>query len=105
MFEKVIHRFIKEDKRKIMDKRRSRDYDKNNSKKNEDEVVKMLTIPLTKSVPTKTVEKKVVENPRKKRSALEISNSIGVHGAFGRTLSDLHKQGNRYGLYYWWGSN
>jgi hypothetical protein len=76
-----------------MDKHRIRRYDKNNTKKNSDEVVKMLTMPLTKAAPTKTVGKKVVKNPKKKRSALEISNSIGVHGAFGRTLSDLHKQG------------
>ena len=76
-----------------MDKRRSRDYDKNNSKKNEDEVVKLLTMPLTKTATTKTNGRKVAKNPKKKRSALEISNSIGVHGAFGRTLSDLHKQG------------
>jgi hypothetical protein len=76
-----------------MDKHRIRKYDKNNTKKNSDEVVKMLTMPLTKAAPTKTVGKKVVKNTKKKRSALEISNSIGVHGAFGRTLSDLHKQG------------
>jgi hypothetical protein len=76
-----------------MDKHKIRRYDKNNTKKNSDEVVKMLTMPLTKAAPTKTVGKKVVKNPKKKRSALEISNSIGVHGAFGRRLSDLHKQG------------
>lgn len=76
-----------------MDKRRNREYDRNNSKKNSDEVIKMLTVPLTKTAPTKTVGSKVIKNPKKKRSALEISNSIGVHGAFGRTLSDLHKQG------------
>jgi len=75
-----------------MDRRRNSEYDKNNSKNNSDEVVKMLTMPLTKAATTKTGIK-VEKNPKKKRSALEISNSIGVHGAFGRTLSDLHKQG------------
>jgi hypothetical protein len=76
-----------------MDKRRNIEYDNNNSKKNNDEVVKMVTMPLTKAAPTKKLGKIVLKNPKKKRSALEISNSIGVHGAFGRTLSDLHKQG------------
>jgi hypothetical protein len=76
-----------------MDKHRNREYDKNNSKKKHGEVVKMLTMPLTKAAPTKTVGRKVIKNPKKKRSALEISNSIGVHGAFGHTLSDLHRQG------------
>jgi len=76
-----------------MDKRRNSEYDKNYSKNKSDEVVKMLTMPLTKAATTKTIGRKVEKNPKKKRSALEISNSIGVHGAFGRTLSDLHKQG------------
>ncbi|WP_062109422.1 hypothetical protein [Bacillus niameyensis] len=76
-----------------MDMCRNSDNDKNNSQKYSDEVVKMLSMPLTKAAPTKTVGRKIVKNPKKKRSALEISNSIGVHGAFGRTLSELHKQG------------
>jgi hypothetical protein len=76
-----------------MDKRRNSEYDRNNSKNNSDGVVRMLTMPLTKESTTKTVGRKAEKNPKKKRSALEISNSIGVHGAFGRTLSDLHKQG------------
>jgi hypothetical protein len=76
-----------------MDECRNRHYDKDNSKKNNNEVVKMVTMPLTKAVPTKAVGRKVAKNPKKKCSALEISNSIGVHGAFGRTLSELHKQG------------
>ncbi|WP_040205607.1 hypothetical protein [Neobacillus jeddahensis] len=75
-----------------MDEHRNREYDTNKFTNN-DEVVKMVTIPLTKEAPNKTVRGNVVKNQKKKRSALEISNSIGVHGAFGRTLSDLHKQG------------
>ena len=65
---------------------------KENNKTNK-EVVKMVTMPLTKIAPTKVVESEYKKNPKKKKSALEISNSIGVHGAFGRSLSDLHKQG------------
>lgn len=76
-----------------MDMCRNKEYVQNNPKKNSNEVVKMLPMPLTKAAPTKTIGKKVVKNPKKKQNALEISNSIGVHGAFGRTLSDLHKQG------------
>lgn len=76
-----------------MDKCRNREYDNNNSKEDRDEVVRMLTMPQTKAAPAKTDGRIVGRNPKKKRSALEISNSIGVHGAFGRTLSDLHKQG------------
>jgi len=30
---------------------------------------------------------------RKKKSTLEISDAIGVYGAFDRTLLELHKQG------------
>ncbi len=74
-----------------MDKCRNRGYKTNNNKI--DGVVKMVSVPLTKEAQSKTVGNKTVKNPKKKRSALEISNSIGVHGAFGRTLSDLHKQG------------
>ncbi|MGY3718059.1 hypothetical protein ACWE42_21320 [Sutcliffiella cohnii] len=72
---------------------RNSNYDKYKVKKNNNEVVKMVTMPLTKVAPTKTAESKYIKNPNKKKSAIEISNSIGVHGAFGRTLSDLHKQG------------
>lgn len=75
--------------------RRNKIYD--NDKKNniEDEVVRMITFPQTKPElkvrrvrPTVEVTKK-----KRKRSALEISDAIGVYGAFGRTLTDLHKQG------------
>jgi hypothetical protein len=76
-----------------MDEYRNIESEKDNSKKNNEEVVKMVTMPLTKAASTITVGRKVVKNPKKKRSALEISNSIGVHGAFGRTLSEIHKQG------------
>lgn len=77
-----------------MDKRRNRIYD--NDKNNiEEEVVRMITFPQTKPHlrvsrvrPTVDVTKK-----KPKRSALEIADSIGVYGAFGRTLTDLHKQG------------
>lgn len=76
-----------------MDKRRNKRYDDKNSDKNE-EVVRMVSL---KEAPIGAIrqeaEPKVVKNPKKKRSALEVSNSIGVHGAFGITLSDLHKQG------------
>lgn len=75
-----------------MDMHRNREYDTNKFNNNV-EVVKMVTIPLTKEAPIKTVRGSGVKNQKKKRSALEISDSIGVHGAFGRTLSELHKQG------------
>lgn len=32
-------------------------------------------------------------NKKKKKSALHISDEIGLHGAFGWTLSELHEQG------------
>ena len=83
---------IIKNKEGIMGERRSNGYDKRNSNKESEEVVKMVTIQIPKDVSSNT-EKKITKNPKKKRGALEISNSIGVHGAFGHTLSDLHKQG------------
>ena len=61
-----------------MDERRSNGYDKRTSNKEIEEVVKMVTIQIPKEVSSKT-EKKIIKNPKKKRSAFEISNTIGVH--------------------------
>ncbi|HWL11819.1 MAG TPA: hypothetical protein VNQ57_02430 [Ureibacillus sp.] len=76
-----------------MDEKRIKEYDYTNSNKNKNEVVKMATMSLTKTVRRDTSKAEKVKNPKKKSSAIEVSNSIGVHGAFGHTLSDLHKQG------------
>ncbi|MCR2823650.1 hypothetical protein [Lederbergia panacisoli] len=61
---------------------------------NDEKGVKVMAIP--QALPRKKINENqsdlVIKN-KKKKSALEISDSIGVYGAFGRTLSDLHKQG------------
>lgn len=63
--------------------------------KRKEEVVKMVAIPQHRAVepntPLKQPDNKTSKNKRK--TAIEISESIGVYGAFGRTLSDLHKHG------------
>ncbi|THE11870.1 hypothetical protein E1I69_13365 [Bacillus timonensis] len=76
-----------------MDKYRNKRYDRNT--KNTEEVVHLITLPQSNSEKkVKRVRSEVeVQRKKKKRSALEISDAIGVYGAFGRTLSDLHKQG------------
>jgi hypothetical protein len=76
--------------RKFMGEYRSKMINKNNNEK----VVKIVAIP--QAIPRKNLSEKesgLVMDMKKKKSALEISNSIGIYGAFGRTLSDLHKQG------------
>lgn len=76
-----------------MDYYRNKRYDRNI--KESKEVVRMITLPHTKSdrrIKQLNAEK-VIPKKTKKRSALEISETIGVYGAFGRSLSDLHKQG------------
>jgi hypothetical protein len=78
-----------------MDKYRKQLYDKNNFNV-EEKVVKMT--PITQTKPEQKGSKSevavnVAKLQKKKRSALEISDAIGVYGAFDRTLSDLHKQG------------
>jgi hypothetical protein len=89
----MVLKFIFE-RREIMDKPRNNRYD-DNPKTNQGEVVKMVTISKNRTVLQKPQVAKPVEptKRRKKKSALEISDSIGVYGAFGRTLLDLHKQG------------
>ncbi|MCC3359130.1 hypothetical protein [Bacillus sp. REN16] len=76
-----------------MDEYRNKRYDRNT--KNTEEVVHLITFPQTK--PEKKARRvrseEEVQRKKKRRSALEISDAIGVYGAFGRTLSDLHKQG------------
>lgn len=68
-------------------------YDK--KAKDKDEVVKMVTVPQTRITHKETKVTKVNDKAKyqSKKSAIEISNQIGIYGAFGRTLSDLHKQG------------
>lgn len=77
-----------------MDNMRNKRYD-NNNKTSQKEVVKMITVPQTRTISQKPQTAKPVQTMkrRKKKSALEISDAIGVYGAFGRTLLDLHKQG------------
>lgn len=65
----------------------------NSFKNNLEEVVKMVAIPGTIDANKLRGDKSVETTKKKKKSALEISDSIGVYGAFGRTLADLHKQG------------
>jgi hypothetical protein len=76
-----------------MDRHRNKRYDRNT--KNTQEVVSMITLPQTRPERKVGRVRAVTEAPKKKRkrSALEISNAIGLYGAFNRTLSDLHKQG------------
>lgn len=72
---------------------RNKRYDKDN-KNYKEEVVQVITIPQTKSErKVGRVKADTEVQKKKKRSALEISDSIGVYGAFDRTLCDLHKQG------------
>jgi hypothetical protein len=66
---------------------------RNNTVNNNEKVVKIVAIPQT--MPRKKSsgnQEGLVIKSKKKKSALEISDSIGIYGAFGRTLSDLHKQ-------------
>jgi hypothetical protein len=89
----MVIKFIFE-RREIMDKPRNKRYD-NKNENNQREVVKMVAISEIKTIAQKPQAAKPVQTPkrRKKKSALEISDAIGVYGAFGRTLLDLHKQG------------
>lgn len=74
-----------------MDTYRNNHYDK--EKKKENEVVQLIPT-ITKQVEEKTEAfKKTVSSNKKKKSAREIQDEIGIYGAFGRTLVDLHKQG------------
>ncbi|MFD1037134.1 hypothetical protein ACFQ3N_01655 [Virgibacillus byunsanensis] len=76
-----------------MDRNKNMEYYKNSIKNNE--VVKMAAIPQPREVDQTTPMKRHANkvNKNKRKNALEISESIGVYGAFNRTLSDLHKQG------------
>jgi hypothetical protein len=67
---------------------------RNKTVNNNEKVVKIVAIPQT--MPRKKSSENqsgLVIKSKRKKSALEISDSIGIYGAFGRTLSDLHKQG------------
>lgn len=73
-----------------MDKCKDKKYDR--GKKNE--VINMVTVPQRRVTGRKMEVNKSVEScNKKKKSALDISDSIGVYGAFGRSLMDFHKQG------------
>ena len=74
-----------------MDIHTNKSYDRPNNK--EAEVVKLFTVPQKQIDKAKRINTVTEVSKKKKRSALEISDAIGIYGAFGRTLSDLHKQG------------
>ncbi|WP_243290295.1 hypothetical protein [Bacillus sp. FJAT-47783] len=72
-----------------MDNCRSNGYDKYKKKGNG--VVRLIPTTVKQQEKKIGTFKKTVST--KKKSAREIQDEIGIYGAFGRTLLDLHKQG------------
>ncbi|MEC1770231.1 hypothetical protein [Schinkia azotoformans] len=74
-----------------MDKCRNNDYDKD--KKKENKVVRLMPTTIKRPEGTIRAFRKSTTSKKKKKSARDIQDEIGIYGAFGRTLVDLHKQG------------
>ncbi|SLL07158.1 Uncharacterised protein [Mycobacteroides abscessus subsp. abscessus] len=74
-----------------MDKYRNSSYSK--EKKKENGVIRLMPTTIKQSTGKVDTVRKSDFSKEKKKSAREIQDEIGIYGAFGRTLVDLHKQG------------
>lgn len=74
-----------------MDNYRNSSYSK--EKKKENGVIRLMPTTIKKSTGKVDAVRKPDFSKKKKKSAREIQDEIGIYGAFGRTLVDLHKQG------------
>ncbi|MBL5767280.1 hypothetical protein [Heyndrickxia sporothermodurans] len=74
-----------------MDNYRNSSYSKD--KKQENGVIRLMPTTIKQSTGKVGDFRKSALSKKKKKSAREIQDEIGIYGAFGRTLVDLHKQG------------
>ncbi|MCI1592509.1 hypothetical protein [Heyndrickxia oleronia] len=75
-----------------MDNYRNSSYSK--EKKKENGVIRLTpTTTIKQSTGKAEALRRSAFSKKKRKSAREVQDEIGIYGAFGRTLVDLHKQG------------
>ncbi|EOR23185.1 hypothetical protein M3568_02605 [Priestia flexa] len=74
-----------------MDNYRNSSYSK--EKKKENGVIRLMPTTIKQSTGKVETLRKPDFSNKKRKSAREIQDEIGIYGAFGRTLVDLYKQG------------